>query len=172
MGDARPVLLIASALIRRGTDVLLVQQRRQEPPRDYWSLPGGVVDPGELVTEAMAREVREESGLEVTDPGRLLYAVQHEKPAYGGPMIDFCFAVATWRGDVAPRDTDEIVEARFVPPADAIALLQSAAGTADWYEPLAAALMDGAEAGALWLYRQQQDGRSDLVSRVPSGDRA
>ncbi len=126
MSDAQPVLLIASALIRQGTDVLLVRQRQRGTQQDYWSLPGGVVDPGELLSEAMVREVREESGLEVVDPGRLLYVVQHEKPTYGGPMIDFCFEVAGWLGEVARPDPEEILEARFAPPADAIALLQRA----------------------------------------------
>lgn len=171
MGDTRPVLMIASALIRRGTDVLLVRQRRRETGQDYWSLPGGVVDPGELLSEAMIREVREECGLEVLDPGRLLYVVQHDKPAYVGPMLDFCFEVAAWRGDVAHLDPDEILEARFLPLDNAIANLRGAGG-ADWYEPVTAYLQGGVEAGTLWLYRQQPDGRSDLVGRVLSGDRA
>jgi 8-oxo-dGTP diphosphatase len=143
------VLLIASALIRRGTDVLLVRQQRANR-QDYWSLPGGVVDPGELLPEAMAREVREKSGLEVLDPGHLLYVVQHDKPTHVGYMMEFCFAVSAWRGVVATRDLDEILEARFMPPTDAIAKLRDAGGP-DWYEPVAAYLQGKATAGTLWL---------------------
>lgn len=171
MSDAQPVLLIASAVLRWGGDVLVVRQRRRDPPQDYWSLPGGIVEPGELVAEALAREVRKETGLEVVEPGCLLYVVQHDKPAYGGTMLDFCFAVAAWRGDVAPLHTDEILEARFAPSPAALALLRAAAGTADWYEPLAASLTGEAAPGTLWLYRQQPDGRSALVGRLPPGDR-
>lgn len=44
---------------------LLVIVRDEEPAKGTWDLPGGFVDPGESVEEAVTREVREEVGLEV-----------------------------------------------------------------------------------------------------------
>lgn len=116
----------------------------------------------------MIREVSEETGLSVLNPGHLLYVMQHYKPAHGGSMIEFCFAVSEWRGTLTPRDLDEIAEARFFPPDEAITILRSAGG-ADWSEPLEAYLQGGTGAGVLWLYRQQQDGNSELVSCIPAG---
>jgi ADP-ribose pyrophosphatase YjhB (NUDIX family) len=56
-----------SAVILTPEGILL--QRRSD--NGFWGLPGGGVEPGESVTEAIVREVREETGLEVR-PGRLV----------------------------------------------------------------------------------------------------
>jgi 8-oxo-dGTP diphosphatase len=48
--------------------VLLVERGR-EPLKGWWSLPGGVVEPGESLADAVRREVREETGLEVMPQG-------------------------------------------------------------------------------------------------------
>lgn len=56
-----------SAIILTPEGILL--QRRSD--NGLWGLPGGGVEPGESVSEAVVREVREETGLEVT-PGRLV----------------------------------------------------------------------------------------------------
>src|SRR6059036_264701 len=56
-----------SAIILTGEGLLL--QRRSD--NRLWGLPGGGVEPGESVTEAVVREVREETGLEVV-PLRLI----------------------------------------------------------------------------------------------------
>jgi ADP-ribose pyrophosphatase YjhB (NUDIX family) len=44
--------------------VLLVQRGR-EPLKGRWSIPGGLIEIGEMLHEAVVREVREETGLEV-----------------------------------------------------------------------------------------------------------
>lgn len=43
-------------------DRILLAHRRDI---DWWSLPGGAVDPGETIAEALHREIREETGLDV-----------------------------------------------------------------------------------------------------------
>jgi len=51
-------------VVVRGDKVLLVQRGR-EPAKGIWSIPGGAVELGEGCRQALAREVREETGLEV-----------------------------------------------------------------------------------------------------------
>ena len=65
-----------SAIIRTSEGVLL--QRRSD--NGLWGLPGGSVEPGESVSEALVREVMEETGLEVA-PVRLVGV--YSAPALG-----------------------------------------------------------------------------------------
>ncbi|GAA2811465.1 NUDIX hydrolase [Saccharopolyspora taberi] len=59
---------------------LLLVKRAHDPGRGKWSLPGGRVEPGETDQMAVAREVREETGLSVTvgaHIGRILRPAPH-----------------------------------------------------------------------------------------------
>jgi ADP-ribose pyrophosphatase YjhB (NUDIX family) len=56
------------ALIFQNDRILMVE-RAGEPLKGWWSLPGGVVETGETLEQAVRREVREETGLEVGELG-------------------------------------------------------------------------------------------------------
>lgn len=63
-------LVGVGAIIIEGDRVLLVK-RAHPPIQGKWSIPGGVLEVGEMVREAAVREAREETGLMV-EPGELL----------------------------------------------------------------------------------------------------
>jgi len=64
-----PLVGVGAVIVNEGR-VLLVQ-RATEPAFGRWSIPGGLIEVGEMLTEAVIREVREETGLTV-DPVQLI----------------------------------------------------------------------------------------------------
>jgi ADP-ribose pyrophosphatase YjhB (NUDIX family) len=66
---AAPLVGVGAVVVHQGR-VLLVQ-RGTEPLKGRWSIPGGLIEVGESLHEAVAREVREETGL-VVEPVELV----------------------------------------------------------------------------------------------------
>ena len=62
-----PVVAVGAIVIDKGT--ILLVKRNREPARGQWSLPGGRVELGETLREALVREVREETGIDVDVDG-------------------------------------------------------------------------------------------------------
>lgn len=62
----RPALTVDSLVFSRLNNSLriLLIKRKNPPFKNCWALPGGFVDKGELLTDAAARELHEETGLE------------------------------------------------------------------------------------------------------------
>jgi 8-oxo-dGTP diphosphatase len=59
----RPLVGVGAIIFRRHR--ILMAQRGKEPLKGWWSLPGGALELGESLTDAVCREVLEETGLEV-----------------------------------------------------------------------------------------------------------
>jgi 8-oxo-dGTP diphosphatase len=72
------------AVIRDEAGRMLMILRGHEPGMGLWSIPGGRIEPGESDEQALVREVREETGLEVTC-GRLLGGA--EVPGLAGSVV-------------------------------------------------------------------------------------
>jgi mutator protein MutT len=70
----RPVVGVG-AIILDG-DKILLEKRKNAPGKGKWSVPGGLVELGESTDQAVIREVKEETGLDVYEP-RLVDIVDH-----------------------------------------------------------------------------------------------
>lgn len=156
---------VAVALIRRGDTVLLVQQQGAHDAAATWALPGGVAERGELLTEALVREVREETGLEVQQIGHIAYIMQYDQPAEGYQSLVMAFEIDTWHGDVQIADPDHVIlDTAFLPISEAIAHIEAL----PWRhirEPSVAYLTGTALPGSLWLYRQHNN-TEQLIAQI------
>lgn len=69
-----PLVGVGAVIVERdrtGIDRVVLVKRAHPPIQGQWSIPGGVLEIGELVREAAVREAREETGL-IVEPGELL----------------------------------------------------------------------------------------------------
>ncbi len=67
MSDTKPHIYVAAGLILRPDGSLLLGQRPEGKPWEgWWELPGGKIEPGETVLQALARELQEELNIQVT----------------------------------------------------------------------------------------------------------
>jgi 8-oxo-dGTP diphosphatase len=64
------------ALIKQNGKYLVVQRDQTTPvnPKPYWTIPGGRLNPGEPFEQALAREIKEETGLIMMGVPKILYA--------------------------------------------------------------------------------------------------
>ena len=108
---APPRLAVGAAVIDRDEPeprVLLI--RRARPPlQGAWSLPGGRVEPGERLADAVAREVFEESGL-IVRVGPLVEVVEIIEPPFHYVILDY----ACERTGGALRPGDDASEVALV----------------------------------------------------------
>ena len=114
---ARPIVGVG-AVILDGGRVLLVR-RAHEPLKGEWSLPGGAVELGETLETALAREVIEETGLEVA-VGPVVEVVDRVHRAPDG-RIEYHFVIVdylcTVRAGVVAHGSDAS-EVRWVSTSD------------------------------------------------------
>jgi len=118
VGHALLVVPAAAACIRDEAGRVLLLQRGDG--EDVWSFPGGVVEPGESVAEAVVREVHEETGLSV-EPETLIgvysgadYTYVYPNGDRVQPVISF-FECRVVGGAFRP-DMVEILGGRYVGP--------------------------------------------------------
>ncbi|MGW4376202.1 NUDIX hydrolase [Streptomyces albidoflavus] len=142
-----PRAQLVIGIVRRGDEILLARERLGAD--------------GELVHEALRRELREETGLKVGDPVRTAFLVHVDSPSHPSAWAA-AFEVDGWTGELAPGDED-IERAAFFGLPDALGLLGRLDSAAQ-REPIVGYLSGEVAPGTMWLYRN--DGTDEtLVAR-------
>jgi len=157
------MIVICAAIIRQDGCLLLVEQQGSDDAAPTWALPGGVCEDGELLSEALVREVGEETGLRVDEIGPLRCLAQVTRTPPESSSIAFVFDVNRWSGVVRSSDPDDLVRrAAFVSVAEAIDLLE-ALPWRSMREPSVALLRSESGHGCVWLYEADDAGIERLV---------
>ena len=109
-----PRVGVSTAILENGR--ILLVRRGKEPNKGKWSLPGGLVELGETMAEAAAREVREECSIDVKVV-RVLDAVDGIRRD-GDGRVEYHFAVVNFLARYTggePRADSDAADCRWVP---------------------------------------------------------
>jgi len=125
----RPILAVSAAIFRNGK--VLVVRRARAPALTLYTLPGGAVEAGETLSEAIVREVREETALEIapaTLAGHREVIARDAQGRVERHFVILCFAARWLAGE--PVLNDELDDARWLDPAE-LAGLRTTEGLAE-----------------------------------------
>jgi len=94
----RPLVGVAAVILKE--DRVLLAQRGKMPGKGEWSLPGGLIEIGETVEEALHREIREELSIEIEILGlvgvydRIVKDVNNNIQ-YHYTIVDYCAQIVS-----------------------------------------------------------------------------
>jgi ADP-ribose pyrophosphatase YjhB (NUDIX family) len=106
---------VGAIVVSDGT--LLMVKRGREPAKGLWSIPGGRVEFGEYLADALAREVKEETGIDIEVGDLIGIAEVVGDPHY--VILDFGARVV---GPDDPTPSGDVAEARWVTFEEVLAL--------------------------------------------------
>ena len=109
-GTDRAVVEVAVGVLLRGDEFLLTTRPAGKVYPGYWEFPGGKIEPGETVAEALRRELQEEIGIDAFDVQP--WKTQRVDYPHALVQLHFCKVLA-WRGALQMREGQQFAWARL-----------------------------------------------------------
>lgn len=98
---------VVAGILRHNGRILICRRRADQPHPLKWEFPGGKLEAGESPAAALARELREELGIE-SEPGVELMRYEFAYPGKQ-PILLIFLEVPAWRGEIQNRIFEEIL---------------------------------------------------------------
>jgi 8-oxo-dGTP diphosphatase len=122
------------ALVLDAEGQILLGRRADAPSAGKWDILGGFMNEFEQPLDALRRELREETGLEV-EPVRFVGAVSDRYGESGNATLNLCWTARVVSGE--PTPADDVVELRWfapdeLPPAEELAFPNTSSLLAFW----------------------------------------
>ncbi|MFK7736672.1 MAG: NUDIX domain-containing protein [Pirellulaceae bacterium] len=113
-----PVCAVGGIVVNERGEMLFIRRAR-DPGKGKWGLPGGFVDTGETGEQAVVREVREETGLEVTRAEYMMsHPNQYDYKNVICPVLDLFYLVDVVSHDAITLAEDEVEHSEWSRPTD------------------------------------------------------
>jgi 8-oxo-dGTP diphosphatase len=113
VNEKKAPMITVDAIIERDDKILLIK-RKNEPFRGEWALPGGFVEYGESAEDAIIRESKEETNLDIAIKALLgVYSKPGRDPR--GHVISICYVAAAKGEEKGGTDASD---ATFFTPAE------------------------------------------------------
>lgn len=104
-------------LIVNASEQLLLVRRARDPGKGKWGLPGGFVDPGETVEQALQRETQEETQLEICEHAFLMtFPNRYNYRGILIPVIDLFFVCRVTEPHRLTLQANELTDFAWVQP--------------------------------------------------------
>ncbi|MFF4188084.1 NUDIX domain-containing protein [Streptomyces sp. NPDC001691] len=110
-------IVFAGIILENQHGHVLLQRRANTGFADgLWSLPGGVVDPGELLVQTAAREAQEELGIDIDTHHLCTAHVLNKITEAGVPVVGWYFHTRRWTGEPRNREPDRCSAIEWADP--------------------------------------------------------
>ncbi|MFA7169800.1 MAG: NUDIX hydrolase [Candidatus Paceibacterota bacterium] len=155
--------IISSALIFNDKNQILLIRHTPEFEADYyWYIPGGTANKDENALDALRREVKEETNIDINDIGELVYTVEHTNHKRGWYSDIYVYKIKDWCGELEINDPDgDTVELKWFDIKQAIDVIKDVPFRV-MREPLMN-YMEEREIQKKWSYVEYKDDKIELL---------
>jgi len=112
MRDRNKAVPASYLILQQGNKILLMRRQGSGYYDGWYSVPAGHVEEGELLTDCLIRETKEELGIDLDKKDiRLVHTMYRTKHDETGDRADYFFLVTKWHGEpriCEPRKCDDI----------------------------------------------------------------
>jgi 8-oxo-dGTP diphosphatase len=160
--------IVACGIIKKDNQILLVKHNSEKGSREFWTLPGGVMELGETIHDGLIREIKEETGLVVNRINSIAYSAQKINHIANVTTLVYIFDILAkdCDGEIETQDPDgDILDIGFFSIEEAIEKL-SQIPFRIMSEPVVKFLKLNLVNNPFWSYVHKEDGSVHVIEII------